>query len=124
MLSVVPVVGCTSHSPSRAASDCSYLQAPIKLTLPDRFPTPRGVTYIGVLPGRATTVVHAFSASPVGITYDLYRRDLASDPYQVTASKTDGATAQVAFRSRAVTGSVDITPTCGSRGDIQITINA
>ena len=60
----------------------------------------------------SATVVYAYSSSTRRITFDLYKRDLASNPYQVSKSRFDSKDAEIYFQGNGVNGSVAVLSGC------------
>ena len=121
------VAGCDSSSkPSgQARAGCSrpsIQQAKASGQLPALFPTPRGITYSSVSTNGPATVVHAYSTSSRLITFDLYKRDLASNPYQVSQSQFTDQEAEIHFQGNGVSGQVAVLTGCPGVVPVDITL--
>ena len=117
--------GCDtgSKSASQSAAACSrpsVQQLKASASLPALFPTPRGISYGTVTSTDSATVVHAYSSSSRQITFDLYKRDLASNPYQVSKSQFGGQNADIYFQGNGVNGHVAVLTGC--QGDVPVNI--
>jgi len=130
MLSVAAatfVAGCstTSNRASQPAANCSapsIRQVKASAPLPALFPTPRGITYGPVTTDGQGSVVHAFSSSSRQITFDLYKRDLASNPYQVSRSRFGDQDAVIYFQGNGVNGHVAVLNGCHGTVPVDITL--
>jgi hypothetical protein len=105
--------GCTAETPAHEVA------APA--ALPAGFPTPRGITYGLVTSSGATRTVAAFSTSPLPVTFDLYRRDLAVNPYSVTNETLSKQLGLIDFRGHGISGRVQLTADCKGIGGVVIT---
>lgn len=119
--------GCDSSSKSsnQANVDCSrpaVQQAKAGGQLPTLFPTPRGITYGAVSTNGPATVIHAYSSSSRLITFDLYKRDLASKPYQVSQSRYSDQDAEIDFQGNGVSGQVAVLSGCQGVVPVNITL--
>lgn len=122
--SATVVVGCDSSSKS-AGVNCSHpsiQQAKASGQLPTLFPTPRGITYGSVTTNGPATVVHAYSSSSRLITFDLYKRDLAARPYQVSQSQFSSQNAEIYFQGNGVSGQVAVLTGCQGAVPVNITL--
>ena len=121
------VAGCgaSSKPTSQASVNCSrpsVQQAKVSGHLPTLFPTPRGITYGSVTTNGPATVVHAYSSSSRLITFDLYKRDLASNPYQVSRSQFNAQNAAIYFQGNGITGQVAVLTGCQGAVPVNITL--
>lgn len=121
------VAGCDTGSKptSQLGADCSRpsaRQVKASTSLPALFPTPRGISYGTVTSSDSATVVHAYSSSSRQITFDLYKRDLASNPYQVSNSQFGGQDADIYFQGNGVNGHVAVLAGCQGVVPVDITL--
>ena len=119
--------GCDTGSKpaSQSGASCSHpsvQQLKASRSLPALFPTPRGISYGTVTTTGAATVVHAFSTSSRQITFDLYQRDLASNPYQVSKRQFGGRDAEIYFQGNGVNGRVAVLAGCQGVVPVDITL--
>ena len=119
--------GCDAGSKptSQSGDNCSHpasQQLKASLSLPALFPTPRGISYGTVTSTGPATVVHAFSTSSRQITFDLYQRDLASNPYQVSKTQFGGQDANIYFHGNGVNGHVAVLAGCQGIVPVDITL--
>ena len=119
--------GCgTSKPAAQHAISCSPTsgQNPkaASLSLPALFPTPRGITYGPVTTNSATTLIHANSSSTLRVTFDLYRRDLGSNPYTVTSSRFNGNNGAINFTGSGVNGKIELASGCRGLSSVDITL--
>lgn len=109
--------GCDTGAKPTGPSAASCLrqaaqQVKASASLPALFPTPRGISYGTITSTGPATVVHAYSSSTRQVTFDLYKRDLASNPYQVSKSQFGGRDADIYFQGSGVNGHVAVLTGC------------